>query len=156
MSWRPQPLGAPSGLPLNPIEQTAADLIGWLSVNGCTKNSIQQVVDFQNAWNDSGRAPLVVDGIYASLTRTALQSVMDAGMAPADCFQPLPQPAPHPPAVNPVAPPVAPTPPTPAPVVVVPAPPSSSSSVWPYVIGAGVATAGVFGYLYWKKNRRRS
>lgn len=161
MSWRPQPLrGVGDPLPPTPLEQTAADLIGWRAVSACTQSFNQQTHDFQVAWNGANpNNPLVVDGKYGPLTRGALQNVMSTigqGTAPPDCFTPggvgpapvPPTPTPTPP-VTPVVPPVAPTP------TVTPPPKQPSSMLPSLLIGAGVATAGYFGYLYWKKNRRR-
>jgi hypothetical protein len=146
-------LGEPVNLPPTPLEQTAADLIGFLSVNGCSQSPTPQVSDFQTAWNDSGNGGLLkVDGKYGPLTRGALQTVMNIagkGAAPHDCFSPAPT-SPVAPPVSPLVVPPTPLPPLPAPVVVAPTAPASAL---PYLlIGAGVATAGFFGYAYWKQN----
>jgi hypothetical protein len=163
MSWRPQPLRSiGQTLPPSPLEQTAADLIGWLGTNPCTQQPVPQVAAFQTQWNAANPTnPLVVDGKYGPLTRGALQNVMSTtgqGTAPPDCFTPGGVP-PSPPAPTP-APPVVVVPPAPAPTptptpTVNPPSPKQSDLLPAMLIGAGVATAGVFGYLYWKRNRRR-
>jgi len=164
MSWMPRLAFGQPDLPPTPLAQTAADLIGWLSGNPCTQQPFPECHDFQVQWNLANpNNPLVEDGKYGPLTRGALQFVMSTlgqGTAPPDCFTPsvappvVPVIPPAPPVVPPVVPPApTPTPPTPTPTVPTNPPPSN---MIPFaLIGAGVATAGVFGYLYWKKNRRR-
>lgn len=131
-------------LPADPLTQSSADLIAWLSSNACTQNAVSQVTAFQTAWNSSGNgATLVVDGKYGPLTRGALQAVMTTigkGVAPADCFTPAG-------AVVPVSanPPVTFSP-----------HPAAPHPLGGWLVGAAVvAGAGVIAYTYWQRHHAR-
>jgi hypothetical protein len=132
-------------LPADPLTQSAADLLAWLSANACSQNAITQVSTFQTAWNTAALGPtLTVDGKYGPLTRGALQSVMNAegtGTAPPDCFSAA--------AVTPAA---APPPANAATVTIPPLTPPPTN--WGHVFLGAAIVAGVtvVGYTFWQKH----
>lgn len=137
-------------LPADPLTQSSADLIAWLSANACTQNPVSQVSAFQTAWNSSGNgSSLTVDGKYGPLTRGALQSVMTSigkGTAPADCFTVAGvAPAPIASAASSSNPPV---------TYVYQPQPIPSPVPW-LIAGAVIAGAGVIGYTYWQRHHAR-
>jgi hypothetical protein len=85
-------LGDAELLPADPLTQAGADLLSYLSTNGCSTSTTTQVSTFQTAWNTAANGTtLAVDGLYGPLTRAALQAVMNAegtGLAPKDCVTP--------------------------------------------------------------------
>jgi hypothetical protein len=155
--------GAHAALPnpqSRPEISAADDLLAYLDVNACTRDSIPVVASFQVAYNASGLpGQLTANGQYGPNTERALQNTLDEAQgdagagpsqsAPANCFG---RAVPATPAVDPVGP--GPTPTTPmAPTTASTNPPSASAT--PYIIGGAVlAGAGLIGYTYWKKKRR--
>jgi hypothetical protein len=135
-----------------PLDDAASAVMSYFSSNPCTSASVQQVSDFQTQYN-AARAtpPLAVDGKYGVLTQSALQTYLNgvgAGTAPAACYDA---------SGNYIGPGSGggggggSTPP----IVIVP--PSSSSSgttnYTPWLIGAGVVSAGLVGYAVYKKKK---
>lgn len=101
-------LGQPPTNPNSvPVIQAAQTLLTYLSQNGCSQGYIQEVYDFQNAYNGTGLGPAITaDGDYGPNSQAALQLVLNsvtppAGQAPDNCYG-LPVPAT--PGPNPSAP----------------------------------------------------
>lgn len=134
-------------LPADPLTQSSADLVAYLSANPCTQSSVAQVSAFQTAWNSSGNgATLVVDGKYGPLTRGALQAVMNTigkGTAPADCFTPTTTAIAASTAANP-------------PITYSYRPAAAPHPIGGWLVGAAVvAGAGVIAYTYWQRHHGR-
>ena len=105
-----EPNIAPGGAPATPnpnsapVFQAAQALLTYLSQNGCSQGFIQQVADFQNAYNATGLGPQISpDGNYGGNSQAALQIVLNsvnppAGTAPDNCYG---MPVPSMPGANP-------------------------------------------------------
>lgn len=128
---------------------TAATLVvTYFASNPCTQSSIQQVSDFQTAYNAAGGAgQLTVDGQYGGNTQAALQEVLSstagAATAPQNCFNMV---VPSVPALDPVTP-----------QGTIDTTQIQTAFDWtPWLIGGGVAaTLGVIGYAVWAKRHHR-
>ena len=119
-------------------------VVTYFNTNACTQSSVQQVIDFQNAWNsDNPSDTLTVDGEYGPLTQGALQNALATTNVPANCFGGavvLP-----PPGVNP-----SPTPTIPNGIN------ANQAGALPWILGGLVLVAGSFAaYTYSKKPRAR-
>jgi hypothetical protein len=118
-------------------------VVAYFQANACTQSSVQQVTDFQNAWNaDNPSDTLSVDGQYGPLTQGALQNALGTTSVPANCFGGavvIP-----PPGVNP-----SPTPMIPNGLN------ANQASAIPWILGGLVLVAGSFAaYTYSKKPRK--
>jgi hypothetical protein len=128
---------------------------------GCRQTYIAQVAAFQVDYNASGLGPAItVDGLYGGNTQAALQLVLDASgspaqQAPRNCFgDPIPA-APGPNADALAVIPAAAVTPTPA-VQTITTTSTASVDMTPWIIGGAVAVAaGLVGYTWWKKRKRR-
>jgi hypothetical protein len=123
--------------------QAATALVAYFNANACTQDSVQEVTDFQNAWNgDNPSDTLAVDGEYGPLTQGALQNALGTTNVPANCFGGavvIP-----PPGANP-----SPTPTIPNGIN------ANQAAALPWILGGLVLVAGSFAaYTYSKKSPR--
>jgi hypothetical protein len=86
----PPPAPAPpmTTAPSAALVQAAQTLYSWLQTHGCQPRFVQEVHDFQVAYNKEGAVIIGVDGLYGGESQGALQRVLDAssgGIAPAGC-----------------------------------------------------------------------
>ena len=136
-----------------PLDDAATAVMSYFASNPCTSAAVSAVSDFQAQYNAAGASPqLTVDGKYGVLTQSALQTYLNgvgAGTAPVSCYDA---------SGNYTGPGASggggggSTPP----IVIVP--PSSSPSTTdykPYLIGAGVVSAGLVGYALYRHGKKR-
>jgi len=86
------PPPAPAGAPTTPsadLTNAAQMLMSYFAQNACSQTFVQEVYDFQVAYNKEGAVALGEDGYYGTDTQGALQRVLDksgvGGIAPEGC-----------------------------------------------------------------------
>jgi len=133
---------------MSDTQTTGAAIVAYFTANPCTKNFVQVVADFQNAWNAANPTDtLNEDGQYGPLTEGALRTALGLTDVPPNCFGgPVPHPTP-------------PTPPGPLPPVPAPGGGSSASSgvgPLPYLAAALLVAGALAAYTYSKKKGRHA
>jgi hypothetical protein len=125
---------------------TGQAVVTYFNTNPCTQAFVQEVSDFQTAWNANNPGDtLTVDGEYGPLTQGALQNALATTNVPANCFGGavvVPPPG--------VLPAPSPTPTIPNGMN------ANQASAVPWILGGLVLVAGSFAaYTYSKKPRAR-